>query len=159
VCRSLLHDKPANPLERSLFERYFKQLYYECDLDAKGIRKLLAMDKELAVSFRTAAQEFQLIDDADMAVVVVRYADRIEAIEKLLSSLASVGPKRQLMRQLQRFTVTINQRVANTMLEQGSLNLIPAVPGMYVQVDVDGLYDDVRGLHIQDIPFNPSMVV
>ena len=158
VCRSLLHDRPANPLARSLFECYFKKLYYDCDLDAKGIRKLLTMDKELAVSFRTAADRFQLIDDADTAVVVVRYSVRKDEIEKLLTSLASVGPKRQLMRQLQRYTVTIHQRVATRMLEEGSLTLLPAVPGLYAQIDVEGLYDDIRGLHIQDIPYNPNMV-
>ena len=77
---------------------------------------------------------------------------------ELLTSLASVGPKRQLMRQLQRYTVTIHQRVATRMLEEGSLTLLPAVPGLYAQIDVEGLYDDIRGLHIQDIPYNPNMV-
>ena len=158
VCRSLLHDRPANPLERSLFERYFKQLYYECDLDAKGIRKLLTMDNELAVSFRTAAERFQLIDDADTAVVVVRYEPRRADIDQLLAMLQSQGAQRCLMRQLQRLTVTIPQRVADKMLAQGSLSLLP-VPGLYEQVNADGLYDAICGLHIKDIPFNPSMVV
>ena len=146
VCRSLLHDKPANPLERSLFQRYFKQLYYECDLDAKGIRKLLKMDNELAVSFRTAAEKFQLIDDADTAVVVVRFASREDDIEKLLASLASVGPKRQLMRQLQRFTVSIQQRDADRLQNQGNLELV--MPGLYAQRDKVKMYDEVRGLQL-----------
>ena len=144
VCRSLLHDKPVNPLERGLFKRYFEKLYYDCDLDGKGIRKLLAMDKELAVNFRTASEKFQLIDDADSAMVVVRYAEREVEIAKLLRILASVGPKRELMRQLQRFTVNIQQRDADRLHNQGSLELV--MPGLYAQTESVKLYDEVRGL-------------
>ena len=154
ACRSLLLDRPANPLARSLFERYFKHLYYECDLDAKGIRKLLTMDKELAVNFRTAADKFQLIDDADTAVVVVRYGDREEDIDALLATLASQGPQRWLMRKLQRFTVSIQQRDADRLHKQGSLELV--MPGLHAQVDKVRMYDEVRGLHLDKDIFDAS---
>ena len=157
VCKSLLNDRAENPLERSMFERYFKHLYYDCDLDAKGIRKLLTADRELAVNFRTAAELFQLIDDRDSALVVVRYEDRRNDIEKWLATLASQGPARWLMRKLQRLTVSIPQRDANRMLAQGSLAL-SIVPGLYVQADTNGLYHPALGLQTDDVPYNPNMV-
>jgi CRISPR-associated endonuclease/helicase Cas3 len=157
VCKSLLTDRPANPLDRLMFERYFTRLYYDCDLDAKGIRKLLTADRELAVNFRTAAELFQLIDDRDSALVIVRYEPRRADIETLLTTLASKGPARWLMRKLQRLTVNIPQRDANRMLAQGSLAL-SIVPGLYVQTDTVGLYHPALGLQADDVPYNPNMV-
>jgi len=157
VCISLLHDRPENPLDRQLFDRYFKHLYFECDLDAKGIRKLLTVDGELAVNFRTVAEKFQLIDDRDTALIAVRYEARRDDIDSWLATLKSKGPERWLMRKLQRFTVSIHQRVASKMLSQGSLTL-SSVPGLYVQADVAALYDAVLGLHIDDVPYNPGLV-
>ena len=157
VCKSLLHDRRENPLERSMFERYFKHLYYDCDLDAKGIRKLLTADRELAVNFRTAAEVFQLIDDRDSALVIVRYEPRCDDIEKWLALLASQGPARWLMRKLQRLTVSIPQRDANRMLAQGSLALT-IMPGLYLQADTDGLYHPALGLQADDVAYNPNMV-
>ncbi len=157
VCISLLHDRPDKPLERALFEQYFKRLYHDCDLDAKGIRKLLTADRELAVNFRTAAELFQLIDDRDSALVVVRYEPHRVDIETLLAILASKGPERWLMRKLQRLTISIPQRDASRMLAQGSL-VVTSVPGLYVQADAAGLYHPVLGLQTEDVPYNPNMV-
>lgn len=154
VCRSLLHDRPENPLDRQLFERYFRSLYYECDLDAKGIRKLLAIDSDLAINFRTAADQFQLIDDRDSALVVVLYEARRDDIKVWLATLASKGPERWLMRKLQRFTVSIQQRDADRMLNDGSVDLV--MPGLYAQRDATGLYDSVLGLRLQKDLFDAA---
>ena len=111
----------------------------------------------MAVNFRTAAELFQLIDDRDSALVIVRYESRRDDIEKWLLLLASKGPARWLMRKLQRLTVSISQRDANRMLVQGSL-AITVVPGLYLQVDTVGLYDPALGLKTDDVPFNPNLV-
>ena len=156
VCISLLQDRPDNPLERSMFERYFKRLYYDCNLDAKGICQLLTADRELGVSFRTAAQLFQLIDDRDSALVVVRYEGRQDDVETLLATLASKGPTRELMRKLQRLTVSIPQKEANQLLGDGSLELVPLVPGLYAQVADTKLYDSMIGLRLQSDLYDPK---
>ena len=95
-----------------------------------------------------------MIDDKDQATVVVRYAEKRDEIEKLLGVLASEGPKRWLMRKLQRHTVSIQKRVAEKMLEQGSLTL--PMPGLYVQVDAENLYDSMLGFKPEDDVYNPS---
>ena len=116
--------------------------------------KLKVEPRTLATQFRSAAEAFRLIDDKDQATVVVRYAEKRDEIEKLLGVLASEGPKRWLMRKLQRHTVSIQKRVAEEMLEQGSLTL--PMPGLYVQVNAENLYDPMLGLNPIDAVFNPG---
>ncbi len=176
ACTSTLHGQRADPLARALFATYFRQFYSAVDLDAKKMVEKLTKDaKTLRVQFRTAAEAFRLIDDADSATVVVRYPeyreelDRFrgitpimaqhyaatrEDVEKLLRILVAKGPERWLMRSLQRYTVSIHKRVADRMLMQGSLTL--PMPGLYVLADADNLYDLVLGLKLESDLYDPS---
>ena len=155
ACVSTLHGQHADPLARSLFATYFRDFYSKVDLDGKKIVPMLKVaPKTLGVQFRTAADAFRLIDDKDSATVVVRYAEHRDEIEKLLCVLAAEGPARWLMRKLQRYTVSIHKRVADEMLEQGGLTL--PMPGLYVQVNADNLYDPMLGLKLDDDIYNPG---
>ena len=156
ACTSVLYGHAGNPLARGLFERYFQQFYYSVNLDEKGIAAMLKVDdrKTLAVQFRSAAEAFKLIDDADQATVVVRHAPHREELAQWLAMLERDGPKRWVMRKLQRHTVTIPQRMADKMLAQGSLTL--PIPGLYVQADTDNLYDPQLGLKLEGDVYNPS---
>lgn len=155
ACVSTLHGQEADPLARALFATYFRDFYSKVDLDGKKIVPMLKVNpKTLGVQFRTAADAFRLIDDKDSATVVVRYAKHSDEIEKLLGMLAAKGPTRWLMRSLQRYTVSIHKRMADKMLEQGSLTL--PMPGLYVQVNADNLYDSLLGLKLNDDVYNPG---
>ena len=149
-----LHGHHTDPLARGLFANYFRQFYATVDLDAKRIVPMLTVQPDLAVQFRSAAQAFRLVDDEDSATVVVRYAEHAQEIDKLLASLAVDGPARWLMRKLQRYTVSIHQRLATQMLAQGSLTL--PMPGLYVQVNAENLYDPQLGLVLEADIFNPG---
>ena len=155
ACISTLHDKSADPLERSLFAAYFRDFYSKVDLDGKKIVAMLKLDKStFGVQFRSAAEAFRLIDDEDSATVVVRYAPHSEEIEKLLGNLAAEGPKRWLMRKLQRYTVSIQKRVADKMLDKGDLTL--PTPGLYVQVNACGIYHEELGLQTEGVLYDPD---
>ena len=156
ACVSVLHGQTDNPLARGLFERYFQQFYHSVNLDEKGIAAMLKIGdrKTLAVQFRSAAEAFKLIDDKNQATVVVRYAPHHEQLAQWLALLERDGSERWLMRKLQRYTVTISQRLADQMLAQGSLTL--PMPGLYVQADADNLYDPQLGLKLEDDVYNPS---
>ena len=155
ACISTLHSQHADPLARTLFANYFRQFYASVDLDAKRIVPMLKVQPEsLAVQFRSAAQAFRLVDDEDSASVVVRYAEHAQEIDLLLGQLESKGPERWLMRKLQRYTVSIHQRVATQMLAQGCLTL--PMPGLYVQIDAENLYDPQLGLVLEADVFNPG---
>lgn len=155
ACISTLHSQAHDPLARSLFAHYFKEFYHSVDLDHHGIVNLLKVHpRDMAVKFRTAAEAFRLIDDADSAAVVVRYAAHQAQIESLLNLLATEGPQRWLMRKLQRYTITIPQRQATQMLTQGDLSL--PMPGLYVLAITDNLYSNILGLVGDADLYNPS---
>ncbi len=115
---------------------------------------MLKVQPDLAVQFRSAGEAFRLVDDQDSATVVVRYAEHAHEIDSLLGQLRSEGPARWLMRKLQRYTVSIHQRLATQMLAQGSLSL--PMPGLYVQVNASNLYDPRLGLVLDADVFNPD---
>ena len=156
ACRTVLHAYTGDPLDRALFERYFRQLYYQCELDQHGIDKLLTVDGQtLAVNFRSAAEHFRLIDDADQASVVVRYHGpngQDTTVDDRLKQLRRDGTARWLLRALQRYTVNIRQRDAQRLLAQGDIEEL--LPGLFVQVG-DVLYHPVLGLCV-DGGGNPS---
>ena len=155
---STLPSTNAAPLTRVLFDTYFRNFYRSVNLDSKRVCDLLAKDAQtLCVQFRSAAQAFRLIDDADMATVVVRYAHAHDELEKLLDTLAAKGPERWLMRKLQRYTVSIRKRIADKMLDSGDLTL--PMPGLYVQVDVLGLYDEKLGMQTDGVLYDPKSYV
>jgi CRISPR-associated endonuclease/helicase Cas3 len=153
--RGHAHDPQHDPLARGLFPRYFTEFYHSVDLDQHRVVNLLTVQpRDLAVKFRTAADAFRLIDDADSATVVVRYAAHQEHIDSLLNTLAAEGPQRWLMRKLQRYTVSIPQRLATPMLNQGDLTL--PMPGLYVLANTDNLYSNILGLVSDADVYNPS---
>lgn len=155
ACVSTLHGQQADPLARALFATYFRDFYSKVDLDGRKIVPMLKVEsKTLGVQFRSAAEAFRLIDDKDSATVVVRYAEHSDEIEKLLGVLGAEGPARWLMRKLQRYTVSIHKRIADKMLAQGGLTL--PMPGLYVQVNADNLYDSMLGLKLDDDIYNPG---
>ncbi len=147
ACRTVLHGLTGNPLDRALFERYFQQLYFQCNLDEHGIGRLLTVDgASLAVNFRSAAERFKLIQDEDQASVVVRYhglQDDDKTVDQQLAQLRKDGPQRWLMRALQRHTVSIPHRDALHLLAQGDIEEL--IPGLFVQVN-DLLYHPELGL-------------
>ncbi len=158
ACISTLHGQANDPLARKLFAQYFKEFYYSVDLDGKKVCPMLKVEpKTLSVLFRSAAEAFRLIEDEDMAMVVVRYAHAKDDMDKLLATLQAEGPKRWLMRKLQRYTVSIRKRVADQMLAQGSLTL--PMPGLYVQVDASGLYHEKLGLQTDEIPYEAKAYI
>jgi CRISPR-associated endonuclease/helicase Cas3 len=116
--------------------------------------------KTLAVNFRSAADRFRLIDDADQASVIVLYRgpDGQDAtVDLRLAQLRKGGAERWLLRALQRYTVSIHQRDARRLLAQGDIEEL--LPGLFVQVG-DVLYDAVLGLRVADggDPARPLMV-
>lgn len=163
ACRSVLHGKVENPLERRLFEAYFSELYTTVDLDQHGIVGFLKLDEKsndpLAVDFRSAADKFRMIPDTQ-APVVVRYRGpdgKSEKADALLGKINKDGPNRGLMRALQRYTVTLKKEVADKLLAQGDLTLVPQVPGLYAQAN-DTMYDNICGLFV-DGEIEPSKLV
>lgn len=150
---SLLFESRENPLRRELFQSYFEQLYWKApSLDKQGIEGLLKANGQGEVQFRTAAQRFQLIDESGYRSVIVRYGDS----PTLIGRLHKEGPKRWLMRKLQRYAVSLPDYQFKKLLGNGDLHEVH--PGMFAQT-ADALYHVDLGVLVDDTIPNPSALV
>ncbi|MDX8390693.1 MAG: CRISPR-associated helicase Cas3' [Mariprofundaceae bacterium] len=123
---SLLSGDASDPLSRNNFTKFFELFYSDTDLDKNGIEGLLHMKGETLpndlsdVQFRTAAMKMKLIKDAGRTVFV-RYDETSEA---LLDELRVVGPYRELMRKLQRYSVNVPEFWFEKLLASGDIQEI-----------------------------------
>lgn len=145
ACRATLYRRDGDPLDRTLFVRYFEHLYYSRDLDEKGIRGLLKVDPQsLGVQFRTAAERFRLIEDNQLPVIVLYDAAAEDAeVRTLLGRLRKTGPERWLLRKLQRYIVNVPEREAQRLLAQQDVEEL--IPRLFAQTS-DWLYHPILGL-------------
>ncbi len=149
--RQILVGVVDDPLTPERFGQYFTQLYASAETDRHRIGELLEPQAGLAVSFRTAARTFHLIED-DSDTLFVKFAHGAELIDVLLSQ----GPERWLMRKLQRYAVGIRKRDMARLVADGQVEEL--YPGMFVQV-TDTLYDERTGVRTTgDPPPNVLMV-
>lgn len=139
------------------FTRYFRRFFASVNsFDAKGMKELLETSAQSGqFQFRTAAVHFQLIDDQAQRAVVVWYGPQKKSIQALLDELRFLGPSRERLRKLQRYTVNIPERDFKALQDRGE---ILETAGLWAQA-VDGLYDDVLGLCPQGAPWNPATYV
>jgi CRISPR-associated endonuclease/helicase Cas3 len=145
---------PDDPLEYSLFGKYFEELYWKANsLDGKGIVPLLNPDPlECGINFRTAATKFRMIDDSGQKTILVRYGKN----ENLIEQLKVQGPERWLMRKLQRYTVNVYNRDFDRMLQRGSIE--PVQPNIYALTS-DIEYSKEIGLLVDETLFDPEDLI
>jgi CRISPR-associated endonuclease/helicase Cas3 len=132
-----------DPHQPDAFTRYFQLFYSRVNDTGSRFHDWLVKDvnPEMKVQFRTAAEECKLIDDQAQRPVIVRYGGN----EKLIRSLKAVGPKREIMRKLQRYTVNLPVRMAAAMQADGRLE--EPWPGILAQSDFN-IYDRQTGLAV-----------
>ncbi|NTX51786.1 CRISPR-associated endonuclease Cas3'' [Myxococcus sp. CA039A] len=103
VARTMLTQRPDLDLfAPESFKRYFERLYATAVSDGKGIQ-----DMRKALRFEAVSEHFKLVEDKWSAPVIVPYA----GCEPLLDALRKLGPSRDRLRALQRFTVTVPRKV------------------------------------------------
>jgi len=118
VTKSLLAAGLSNALPPEIFTKYFELFYGAVDdRRAQEIAALLKVDSELGCAFRSAAAAFKIIDDENQRAVYVRYGES----EGLLDLLASIGPNRDLLRKLQRYSVGLSMRTVDEMMTRGDI--------------------------------------
>ena len=92
----------------------------------------------LQYQFREAAAAFQMIDGASQVPVIVHYGGN----EELVNLLYEVGPKRFLMRKLQRFVVNVPRARILELREKG----------MIVELIVSEGKESHSGVFVQTVP-------
>ena len=108
--------------------------------------------------FREAASAFKMIDGTAQVPIIVRYGGS----DALIESLRAVGPKRDIMRRLQRYTVNVPRGCLGDLLEKGMVEEMRLPPrheehsGLYVQTMPSAYRDDIgldlfgEGLRVED---------
>lgn len=131
---------PGCDLHRAeMFTRYFELFYSRVNDSGSQFHDWLVKDVNptLHFQFRTAAEEFRLIKDQDQRPVFVRYGDS----PKWLEQLRIIGPTRENMRRLQRYTVNLSVRTFGQAKDDGLLEEVGKDFWCWV-----GNYDTVIGL-------------
>jgi len=146
----------ADPLAYNVFVHYFTELYWKANsLDKYEMLRLLDPKendlRECSIYFRTAAARFKLIDDSKIKTIFVRYGEG----DKLIDLLKARGPDRQILRQLQRYTVNVYNDSFSQMFNQGAVEEVYS--GIFALVS-DSEYSDRIGLTI-DVEFEPESYI
>ena len=124
------------------YPEFFKRFYSAQNDLGSAFEGWLTKDaRDFQFQFREAAAAFRMIDDLASATVIVRYGGN----DPLIRALLAVGPKRDIMRRLQRFTVTVPRQTLAALREKGFVE--EPHPGVYVQT-MPSLYSAVFGLDV-----------
>ena len=141
-----------NLIDRSVFPDYFSELYWKTNsLDSKGIMKLLKPDSsDLGIQFRTAAEAFKIINDANQHSILVPYGEGKKWIDLLKNSEIQI---KKLLRKLQRYTINIYSNQFLNLQNRGSLKEI--IPGIFA-LNNTVEYNNEIGLLIDEMPNDPE---
>ena len=153
AAQSVLSGAPGEPLTPANYTRYFAHFYGSVNShDKEGVMDLLARDAAKGeIQFRTAAEKFRLIADEGQRPVLVLWGDGATLIE----TLKKIGPNRDLMRKLQRHTVTLYEYQWKMLLASADLEMHD---DFIIQRSV-ALYHPVLGL-LPEVPdYSPQSLM
>jgi len=141
-----------NLIDRSVFPSYFSELYWKVNsLDTKDIMKLLKTDSsDLGIQFRTAAESFKIVNDANQRSIMVPYGEGKKLIELLKNDKIQAG---RILRKLQRYTINIYKDQFSWLQEHSSLEEI--IPGIFALRYIIEYSNEV-GLLVDEMPNDPE---
>lgn len=136
-------DRENSLLEPKAFQEYFRLFYSKIDnFDKADIGDSLWKDAQsMKFQFATATRNFRLIDDKNAQIILVEYKDG----SSLINQMKRIGPEPWLMRKLQRYTVSVNERDFEEIRKAG---LIVELHGCWIQ-DYSKLYNQHSGLQLK----------
>lgn len=151
-----------NALSPDAFKEYFKQLNTLGERDKHGICKLLKADSTgddpLAISFKTTAEKFKLIDDAGVSVIVPfnpnPEKNAESPVEQWLTMLEQDASQKWIYRKLQRYTVSLSENIVEQMLAKG---MITSKAGQWL-IETSN-YHLIWGITMPEMLFSPQDLV
>jgi CRISPR-associated endonuclease/helicase Cas3 len=164
VAAEMLDDGDIeDALAPQTFADYFRLLYARAaksrsGLDAKGIVRLLTPSRsDCAISFRTAAAAFQLVEEEGQQTVIVRYTRDVaqrEVFEQALGALSKDPTQKWAYRRLQRYSVSVPE---NEFRQMEAMQMLEPVGGLFVVRE--SWYDPAFGLRKPDEGMAPASSV
>jgi CRISPR-associated endonuclease/helicase Cas3 len=152
TAENIISQGIKNPIDKSVFPSFFTELYWKANtLDTKNIMKLLKPDlPEWGIQFRSVAEGFKIVNDANQHSIMVPYGEGEKWIDLLKSSKI---PTIILLRKLQRYTINIYTDQFFRLFDRGSLvEIIPGIFALNNKVE----YSDQIGLLIDEMPSDPE---
>ena len=146
------------PLIPEIFSTYFKIYYNQVhSFDKKNILHDLDLRaNSLKAEFRTASENFQLIDDSTQKSIIVWYSDDKINSQELIAQLEVVGLKRDIMRKLQRCTVNIPKKCWEELQKDDYITEIKGPDGIGLDIWQQGtssLYSEKTGFSLEGPKF------
>jgi len=121
AAKSVLRLHKELELTPAVFTDYFERFYSMVgDFDKpKFYERLVEGSGEFKFQFRSFSSRFHLIDDFEQRGVVIWYQGMSADSRELIEKLKKEGPKVDILRRLQRFTVTVPVYYLNMLVEKG----------------------------------------
>jgi CRISPR-associated endonuclease/helicase Cas3 len=123
VTREVLRNHEGDPLDPVAIERYFRQLYWQKGDEALDAMNLLGMLKKAKIDslpMDTLAEQFKMIDSAQMPVIVPYDDDAKGAIH----DLQFVDGLQGISRRLQRYLVQVPKHGFEALRKAGAIEAI-----------------------------------
>ncbi|MBN2826661.1 MAG: CRISPR-associated helicase Cas3' [Tissierellales bacterium] len=144
-------------VDEKSFEPYYQELYKRAiSLDAKGIlddlNPQLRSKQHLDIAFRKASQKFKMVEDNQQRTIFVRYRNSKELFDKL----KILGPTRELLRNLQRYSVNVYEEDFNMLYESGALECF--YEDIWTLREGE-FYSDVLGVRVEDFSRDPDLFI
>ena len=159
-----LLDRPdgVDPDDAQCFPDYFTALHRRVNDLGMAFERMLGVPvpkefrngtigvrpEPMKYQFREAAAALKMIPDSSVSVLV-----RYGGSDKLLDALRVVGPKRDIMRRLQRYAVGVPRGAIGSLKERGFIEEMH--PGVFVQT-LPSLYSEVFGFDLFRDGINPE---
>lgn len=126
---------------------YSQLLFQTAETDSHNIQAL-----RRKLDFPAVAREFRMIaEETDHVLVVYGSASERRLVERVIEAINHrVGDPRLLYRQLQPYLVAARRAEAARLTERGFIESEECVPGVKRWL---GLYDEIRGLVADDVPY------
>lgn len=165
AARTVLGQCGADALAPDAMQRYFNHYYGkagQAGFDREGLHALLTQHAgQGEIFFRTAAERMRLIDNTHTVAVIVPYTrqdgEHCRDSHALRRRLQAGEMHRDLLRQLQRFTVSLPQPQFERLRRAGELEEIYR-DIWWVKNDV--MYDEKRGLLVREVEAaNPEQLL
>lgn len=147
VAQAILREHPADPTTIAAIEAYYHMLYTlqdERNFDAHKIVGLLDKGPNgIDFEFETAAENFRLIDQNTVAIIIPYDA----AARKLIAALPDALSPYKILRRLQTYTVNVYEHEFQNLQ---SIGAIETVAGNYYILDEEQYSDDTGLVLVKD---------
>ncbi len=148
TAKEMLQTRDMETLKPNDFTDYFRLFYAKTHTfdTADFQRHLLDNAGKFQFQFRTFDKNFRLIDNTAYRSIIVRYEGEQKNSSKLIEQLRYAGPSRNLLRKLQRFSVSVPAYTVEQLRRKG---MVEDMEGYVVQTSPE-LYKPGLGLVLDE---------